>query len=137
MWSSQIVTVILTAVGYLVSNSCYSVRYDPISEQFYILICTQDRGIMQNNESEVYTSDTFFCNSYNVKQTHPVMLLPAIHCGSLDEPNHGSKEASNDLVGAVVTFSCDHGYRLNGSAKRTCTTQGTWNGAAAKCVGQL
>ena len=91
---------------------------------------------MQNNELEVYISGTFFCNSYNVKQTHPFIILPAIHCGSLDEPNHGSKEASNDVVDAVVTFSCEHGYRLIGSATRTCTTQGTWNGVAANCFGQ-
>ena len=40
------------------------------------------------------------------------------------------------MVDSVVTFSCDRGYRLQGSARRRCTTQGTWDGVNAKCVGQ-
>ncbi|KAK2168419.1 hypothetical protein NP493_1225g00007 [Ridgeia piscesae] len=57
-----------------------------------------------------------------------------IHCGPLNAPSHGSKQGSSDLVDAVVTFSCDHGYGVQGSARRTCTTQGTWDGEAPNCV---
>ena len=64
------------------------------------------------------------------------MIFAVIHCGSLNTPSHGSKQGSNDVVDSVVSFSCDHGYRLEGSARRTCATQGIWDGVEAKCVGQ-
>ncbi|KAK2168422.1 hypothetical protein NP493_1225g00033 [Ridgeia piscesae] len=59
-----------------------------------------------------------------------------IHCGHLNAVSHGSKQGSNDVVDAVVLFSCDRGYRLQGSARRTCTRNGTWDGVNAECVGQ-
>ena len=76
-----------------------------------------------------------------IRQTGPAQLVCLIlaetHCGSLHAPNHGSMEDSSDAVDTVVTFSCDRGYRLQGSEKRKCTTQGTWDGVETKCIGQL
>ena len=63
-------------------------------------------------------------------------LFVEIHCGSLETPTHGSKIGSNDVVDSVVTFSCDYGFRLNGSALRNCTDQETWDGKVTTCVGQ-
>ena len=64
------------------------------------------------------------------------MFLSEINCGFLDAPDHGVEQSSNDVVDSVVSFSCDRGYRLQGSANRTCTTQGTWDGVETMCVGQ-
>ena len=64
------------------------------------------------------------------------MILAEIHCSPLNAPNRGSKQGSNDTVDSVVSFSCDRGYRLQGSARRTCTTLGNWDGVEAKCVGE-
>ena len=63
-------------------------------------------------------------------------VLAEIHCGLLNEPNHGSKQGSNDVVDSVVSFACDRGYKLQGSDIRKCTTQGTWDGVNAVCIGQ-
>ena len=80
-------------------------------------------------------------NSTVIRQTGSAQLLRLIlaetHCGALHAPNHGSMEDNTDAVDTVVTFSCDRGYRLQGSEKRKCTTQGTWDGVEAKCIGQL
>ena len=65
------------------------------------------------------------------------IFVAEIHCGPLIALPHGSNQGSNDVVDSVVTFSCDRGYRLQGSARRTCTTQGTWDGVNAVCVGQI
>ena len=77
--------------------------------------------------------------TYAVHQTaaaqHIYIIVTEIHCGLLITPSNGSNEGNNDLVDSVVTFSCDHGYRLQGSANRTCTTQGTWDGVSAVCEG--
>ena len=63
------------------------------------------------------------------------IILAEIHCGHLIVPFHGSKQGSNEVVDSVMSFSCDRGYRLDGSARRTCTTQGTWDGVNTECVG--
>ena len=65
------------------------------------------------------------------------MILAEIHCGHLNAPYHGRKQDSNDVVDSVVSFSCDYGFRIQGSANRTCTTEGTWDGVEASCTGQL
>ena len=64
-------------------------------------------------------------------------IFAEIHCGPLNVPSHGSKQGNNDTVDSVVLFSCDRGYRLQGSAERKCSTLGTWDGEAPNCVGQL
>ena len=64
------------------------------------------------------------------------VILAVTHCGRLDLPSHGSKQGTSNVVGSVMSFSCDRGYRLQGSASRTCTTEGTWDGVEAQCVGQ-
>ena len=64
-------------------------------------------------------------------------LFAEIHCGPMVTPTKGSQVASNDVMDAVATFSCDRGYRLTGSTQRTCTETGNWNGSETDCVGQL
>ena len=65
------------------------------------------------------------------------MILAEIYCGHLNAPSHGSKQGSHDTVDSIMLFACDHGYRLQGSARRTCNTNGTWTGVNAECVGQF
>ena len=36
----------------------------------------------------------------------------------------------------TITYICDHGYRLNGTAQRTCLPGGQWSGTAASCQGK-
>ena len=72
-------------------------------------------------------------NIYNLT----FIILAEIHCDSLEAPSHGSKQGSNETVDSVVTFTCDRGYRLQGSLKRQCTERGTWDGVEPMCVGQL
>ena len=60
-----------------------------------------------------------------------------IHCDSLETPSNGSKIGSNDVVDSVLMFSCDYGFRLSGSAQRSCSCMetGVWNGTDAICDG--
>lgn len=59
-----------------------------------------------------------------------------ISCGRLKTPSNGTKNGSSPLVGSVATFSCNDDFRLEGSAERTCTEQGEWDGINASCVGE-
>ena len=36
-----------------------------------------------------------------------------------------------------MTFECDQGFVLKGSAVRRCMENGTWNGTEAICIGKL
>ncbi len=38
-------------------------------------------------------------------------------------------------VDTVATYNCDTGYTLNGSATRTCRSDGVWSGLAPVCEG--
>ena len=63
-------------------------------------------------------------------------IFAVLHCGSLETPSNGTQNSSTDVVDSVATFSCDYGFRLDGSAQRSCTNDGYWNGIEATCVGQ-
>ena len=60
-------------------------------------------------------------------------LVPEIHCGDLEAPSNGTKHGSSDVVDSTMTFSCDVGFRLEGSEQRHCTEDGHWNGTKATC----
>ncbi|KAI0237989.1 Protein mesh [Lamellibrachia satsuma] len=57
-----------------------------------------------------------------------------VSCGSLKTPSNGTKNGSSPLVGATANFSCNGGFRLEGSAQRTCTEHGEWSGTDVICV---
>ena len=38
---------------------------------------------------------------------------------------------------ATVQYTCDRGYRINGTSSRTCGPDGTWGGREPTCEGQL
>ncbi|KAI0239248.1 Sushi domain-containing protein 2 [Lamellibrachia satsuma] len=59
-----------------------------------------------------------------------------IRCYHLETPQGGSMSGSSRSIGSVTTFSCQKGYRLEGSMKRVCTEAGTWDGAEAVCVAE-
>ena len=59
-----------------------------------------------------------------------------IHCGVLKTPSRGSRHGNSDVVNSTVKFSCDHGFRLEGSVQRNCTDEGTWDGVDTTCIGQ-
>ncbi|KAI8507111.1 hypothetical protein Bbelb_155500 [Branchiostoma belcheri] len=53
-------------------------------------------------------------------------------CPTPDAPTNGVVTGSNSL-GDTVTYSCDSGYNLVGSATRTCQTDLTWTASAPTC----
>ena len=54
----------------------------------------------------------------------------------MEAPRDGSMSGDSRSVGSEKKFSCQKGYRLEGSKKRICTEAGTWDGVEAVCVGQ-
>ncbi|XP_053395851.1 sushi, von Willebrand factor type A, EGF and pentraxin domain-containing protein 1-like [Mercenaria mercenaria] len=54
-------------------------------------------------------------------------------CPDLPKITNGLSTETGSGVGAVVTYSCDEGYRLQGSNRRTCEKGGSWSGSDPYC----
>ncbi|XP_072289015.1 sushi domain-containing protein 2 [Eucyclogobius newberryi] len=61
-------------------------------------------------------------------------LKPVASCGWLPTPNNGRKNGTHYLKGDVVSFTCDLGFVLYGSAERTCHEDGAWTGSRPHCI---
>ncbi|XP_062499001.1 fibrillin-2-like [Corticium candelabrum] len=60
-----------------------------------------------------------------------------IDCGGLATPSQGTKSSSQTTCRTTVAFSCNSGFRSNGSSSRTCQNNGRWSGNSSSCIGQL
>ncbi|KAJ6666660.1 hypothetical protein lerEdw1_020384 [Lerista edwardsae] len=61
-------------------------------------------------------------------------LQPVVSCGWLAPPGNGTKEGTDYLAGSVVSFRCNPGYRLAGSAERKCQDNAAWSGGPTTCL---
>ncbi len=57
----------------------------------------------------------------------------AISCGGLTPPTHGSLDAASVSYPGSVTYGCDAGYLLSGTATRACQADGSFSGLAPSC----
>ncbi|XP_025113067.1 protein lev-9-like isoform X2 [Pomacea canaliculata] len=65
-------------------------------------------------------------------------VLPScepIHCLELRAPLHGTMIGSGTTYGSVIRFICNDGFKVVGSAERTCQADRTWSGQEAFCEG--
>lgn len=56
-----------------------------------------------------------------------------VHCVALPAPESGTKYGDVTSYEATVSFTCDKGYFLTGSANRTCQADGEWSGNKTVC----
>ena len=56
-----------------------------------------------------------------------------VQCGSVGKPGNGSVHEGGVTFEAVLTFWCNPGFQLRGSARRRCQEDGQWSGTAAIC----
>ncbi|KAI8480409.1 hypothetical protein Bbelb_418670 [Branchiostoma belcheri] len=55
-----------------------------------------------------------------------------VQCPTLQSPTNGGSSGDN-YYQDVMSFTCDSGYDLEGSASITCQADGTWNDSAPSC----
>ena len=61
----------------------------------------------------------------------PVCTAP--QCPSLTAPPNGFVSVTGTVSGSVATYSCQRGFSLVGSQRRTCRDNGVWSGVTPLC----
>ena len=56
-----------------------------------------------------------------------------VACPVLFAPANGNIDITVTTPGSTVSYSCDPGYVLEGSAMRMCQTNGVWTGSDPVC----
>lgn len=68
------------------------------------------------------------------------MFSSVVHCEAAPIPPNGQVMYANPnlptIFNSVVTYSCDVGFELSGSATRRCNTSGDWSGSIPTCIGK-
>lgn len=72
--------------------------------------------------------------AYQSHQALMEALKPVVSCGWVPTPRNGQKNGTHYLDGNTVSFTCNKGYILFGSAERTCLNDGTWTGEEPFCI---
>jgi len=68
-------------------------------------------------------------------------LCLLVSCPQLTDPSNGMVDCSLADDGTpsyedTCSFTCNTGYQLNGSATRTCESNGRWSGSDTMCEGE-
>ncbi|XP_026177714.1 sushi domain-containing protein 2 isoform X2 [Mastacembelus armatus] len=72
--------------------------------------------------------------AYRNHQALMASLEPVVSCGWLPTPRNGRKNGTHYVKGNTLNFSCNDGYKLYGTAQRTCLDDGTWTGEQPYCI---
>ena len=56
-----------------------------------------------------------------------------VRCGGLSDPSNGRVSISTDTPGGIATYTCNSGYALVGTERRSCQNNGQWSGRAPTC----
>ena len=56
-----------------------------------------------------------------------------VNCGDPGIPDNGTRNGDNFYYNSTVTYSCNTGYNLTGTATLTCLSNGTWNESIPTC----
>ena len=59
--------------------------------------------------------------------------LPVVTCPVVTNPANGGVLSLSRAVGGLATYTCNPGYTLSGSSRRTCLPNEQWSGNAPTC----
>ena len=69
-----------------------------------------------------------------LSRNHSLNFIPTeILCPDLPNPLGGVVNLTSRIIGSTVTYSCNEGFILNGSAEGVCQEDGTWSITPPSC----
>ncbi|XP_078585767.1 CUB and sushi domain-containing protein 1-like [Branchiostoma floridae x Branchiostoma japonicum] len=119
------------------SAYCEEIRCRPITPPDYATMTADGNSYGDvvtftcNNGYQMAGSSRLTCGSSGRWSSSPP-TCNKVSCSDLPEPTHGSVTGGNTFQD-IKTFSCDAGYRLEGSTIRECSASGTWTGSETVC----
>ena len=66
----------------------------------------------------------------------PYFFFLVATCIIPGELKDGTRSTSANVYNTVVSYTCNSGFRLVGSATRTCQANGQWSGEHPRCIGR-
>ena len=66
-----------------------------------------------------------------------VCIHIAVVCELLRDPPNGRVRVSGSGVGSIAGYSCNRGFVLNGNTRRTCSSNGQYDGREPSCRRKL
>lgn len=81
----------------------------------------------------MYLKSCIFTLSVLLIHKQRTVLCEVNRYSQLSAPFNGSLQPCSNLPEHTCQFSYDKGHDLDGSARRTCTDNGTWTGAETQC----
>ena len=75
------------------------------------------------------------CRQHNsIMILHAYNILAAVVCLLLVPPENGDVQQTGDTYGSTASYSCDHGYRLEGGESQVACLLGGWSGDPPLCT---
>ena len=72
-------------------------------------------------------------NYWTIRHFASLLWPLVLDCGDLMNPANGEVDLNGTTPDSVATYSCDMGFRLNGTSTRTCQMSAQWSGSAPTC----
>ena len=66
-----------------------------------------------------------------------IVFVTGATCPAPSAPVNGQVSGNGNSFGDVVTFKCNLGYNLTGSATRRCQADGSWSGTQPSCESEF
>ncbi|KAH3840886.1 hypothetical protein DPMN_114344 [Dreissena polymorpha] len=57
----------------------------------------------------------------------------SVKCPGLTNPTSGAVNMTTDGLTSIATYTCSHGYHLEGDNQLMCNTSGQWEGTVPVC----
>ena len=83
---------------------------------------------------EVYGERRVACLSSQALSAEVPKCKPSLHCPQVPGIEHGSLFYNGTYRGATLTYRCEEGYRMEGTAERKCRRNKTWSRTPPVCT---
>lgn len=84
------------------------------------------------NGFSTFGSTEIICNS-NGQWSDNVPICSVVNCGNPGFISNGTRNGNSYMYDSIVTFKCDEGYTLLGSASIICQSSSKWNSSIPEC----